>query len=57
MTFEWIIERLGITGSGTKQEVLYKLKNASLEELEELSKSVNEKLKEKEHERSKLGNS
>lgn len=46
MTIEWFIERLGISGSGTKQEVLNRLKNLSIEELQELAKSVEKKLEE-----------
>ena len=46
MTIEWIIERLGISGSGTKQEVLNRLKSLSIEELQELAKSVEKKLEE-----------
>ena len=46
MTLDWIIERLGISGCGTKQEVLNRLKNMTLDELQELSNSVEKKLEE-----------
>ena len=39
LTLDWIIKRLGVSGQGTKQEVLNALKNASPEELKELAAS------------------
>lgn len=37
MTLEWIIERLKVSGEGSKQEVLNALENASADDLKELA--------------------
>lgn len=39
MTLEWIIEKLKVSGNGTKQEVLNALENASDKDLLELTNS------------------
>lgn len=39
MTLEWIIEKLKVSGSGTKQEVLKYLENATDDDLLELGAS------------------
>ena len=39
MTLEWIIERLKVSGNGTKQEVLNALEHASDKDLLELTNS------------------
>lgn len=53
MTIEWIIERLGISGSGTKQEVLNRLQSLSIEELQELANSVEKKLEEMKYDKTR----
>lgn len=45
MKIQDIIKDLEICGKGTKQKVLNELKNASVEELQELIKSIQELIK------------
>ena len=40
MKIEWIIERLKVSGKGTKQEVLNALENATADDLKELGCSA-----------------
>lgn len=40
MTINWIVDRLKVSGRGTKQEVLNALENATSEELKELSANL-----------------
>ena len=44
MTLDWIIERLKVSGNGTKQEVLNALENANTDELLELGVSCFKKV-------------
>ena len=51
LTLNWIIEQLGKDGSGTKVTVRDALKNASVQELLSLKRSINELIRNKRSER------